>query len=123
MFCFQAYGQPFHHKLINFLCLVNEGALGLISLIQTVFMTDIKEVSVVIWTGWVMISLMIVTICINFVVVIGHGVVHKVKQCIRGKADSAKVANHVDSIIETSTVNIPTTTSRYSKSLNEEHKF
>jgi hypothetical protein len=51
---------------------LNEGTLAAIASIQTIFITDIRDVKVVINTGWAMIAMMIHMIFINFIVISTH---------------------------------------------------
>lgn len=65
-FAYQAYAKPFKHEVLNVLCSINEGMLGAIAMIQTIFITDVKIVTVVVWTGWVMVGLMGGMVILNF---------------------------------------------------------
>ena len=77
---YQCLAKPFKSGVINWLCIYNESSLFIISLMQTIFITDIRQVSVVVNIGWAMIALTVSMIFINFIVVITHVVKNKFKK-------------------------------------------
>ena len=77
---YQSIAKPFKHAVINWLCIYNESTLFIIALMQTIFITDIIQVSVVVSTGWAMIALTVSMIFVNFVVVIANVVKNKFKK-------------------------------------------
>jgi len=74
---YQGLAKPFKHELINWICTYNECTLCAVAMIQTIFVTDIRQVNVVIYTGWLMITLVVAMIFINFIVVITYSIVIK----------------------------------------------
>jgi hypothetical protein len=69
---YQLFVKPFTHEVVNVLCSINEIMLSVIATIQVIFISNIKEVSVIIWTGWVMVGFMATMILINFIFVFGY---------------------------------------------------
>lgn len=65
-FMFQALCKPFHDELINVLWSINEAILFSVSSIQMVFIVKMDDIRVIEMTGWVMISLVMGMIMINF---------------------------------------------------------
>jgi uncharacterized membrane protein len=72
--------KPFTHEVVNVLCSINEIMLSVIATIQVIFITNIKEVSVIIWTGWVMVGLMATMILINFIFVFSYMIFEKFRK-------------------------------------------
>jgi hypothetical protein len=80
MFAYQALGKPFKHEIVNWICTINEATLFAVASIQTIFITDLREVQVIVMTGWVMIGLTTCMILINFAVIVPFTIVHKCRQ-------------------------------------------
>ena len=77
---YQGLAKPFKHEVINWMCTYNEFTLFIISMMQTIFITDIRDVSVVTNTGWAMIAMTVTMIFINFAVVIVYTIKNKLKK-------------------------------------------
>ena len=77
---YQSIAKPFKHEVINWLCTYNEFTLFVIALMQTIFITDIRQISVVVNTGWAMIALTVIMIFINFIVIITNVIKNKFKR-------------------------------------------
>jgi hypothetical protein len=80
MFAYQALGKPFKHEIVNWICTINEATLFAVASIQTVFITDLREVQVIVMTGWAMIGLTTCMILINFAVIVPFTIVHKCRE-------------------------------------------
>jgi cysteine-rich repeat protein len=94
VFFYQVLSKPFNHRVANFLCSVNEGCLTAIAVIQIIFITDINSISVVINTGWMMISLMVWMVLINFSVIFAYTIYIKVKKICNKKVNqNANITN------------------------------
>jgi cysteine-rich repeat protein len=89
VFFYQVLSKPFKHGIANFLCSVNEGCLTAIAVIQIIFITDINSISVVINTGWMMISLMVWMVLINFSVIFTYTIYVKVKKVSNQKVNQS----------------------------------
>jgi len=86
MFCYQVLAMPFKHKFMNLVCTINEGTLAMISSIQIVFITDSKDIQVIVMTGWVMVGLTTIMVISNITVVISYVIYHKIKSRKAAKA-------------------------------------
>lgn len=66
MTMFLVLSHPFKEKVDNILLIINEITLLIISFLQLFFVTDIKEINFINYTGWVMISVWIISKCFIF---------------------------------------------------------
>ena len=118
--------KPFHIEVVNILCAINECTLGVISFIQTVFISDIKEAELVAYTGWLMISLVLVMTIVNFCIVFSYSINLKIKS-IKSKR-LKKIANEVDPVVDMTTTQMKETSTISTSlptnmTLKEEHKI
>ena len=74
------YSRPYKHSVYNILITINEIALSLIAFIQVIFYTNNKTKNIILTTGWIMISLCIINILINFVVWIFYNIRSRIRK-------------------------------------------
>ena len=84
---YQGLAKPFKHEVINWLCTYNESTLFVVAMMQTIFITDIRQVSVVIYTGWAMVALTVVMIFVNFAVIFTHIIKNKLRKIAKKKEE------------------------------------
>ena len=60
--------KPFKSTIDNYLTIINECSLMAISLLQLLFVTEIKDQDTINYTGWVMISICTINIATNFMI-------------------------------------------------------
>ena len=70
MFTYQVICKPFKDNLVNMLCVLNEGILFVISIIQIIFIVNLDDVKTIDMTGWIMISMVMCMIIIDFLIII-----------------------------------------------------
>ena len=74
------YSRPYKHSVYNILITINEITLSLIAFIQVIFYTNNKTKNIILTTGWIMISLCIINILINFVVWIFYNIRSRIRK-------------------------------------------
>ena len=95
MFTYQALCKPFKEDLVNLLCILNEGILFAISMIQMIFVIKTDNVETIDMTGWVMISMVLIMISINFILILVYSLNARFKKCCVKKI---KVDHEIDPI-------------------------
>lgn len=103
---YQVSTHWFADPMNNALCILNEFTLASISLIQITFITDKNEQMFVLVAGWVMISIMLGNILINFLVVEIVSIVQKIKECMKNSR-KRRIMSQLDPIVhvESTTIN------------------
>ena len=81
MFTYQVICKPFKNNLVNVLCVLNEGILFVISIIQIIFIVNLDDVQTIDMTGWVMISMVMCMIIIDFSIIIVYSFYVRCKKC------------------------------------------
>ena len=60
--------MPFKSLIDNLLAIINEASVLVISLLQLIFTTDIKDQNTIDYTGWAMIGALSANVLINFAI-------------------------------------------------------
>ena len=81
MFTYQVICKPFKDNLVNILCVLNEGILFVISIIQIIFIVNLDDVKTIDMTGWIMIAMVMCMILIDFSIIIVYSLYAKCKKC------------------------------------------